>query len=226
MLAAAGDPQHAGEAQRLWQEHQEFRAAFSSAEEARAIKEMLPGGAQEVLALAEQKYSLRVRELRGAQAAGIGGICGPHRRGDFFGRCAGAGGSGCGDGAGESGGVSVDVCGGGEGAGGDGTRGRAWKEEKKREAGGRARGRETKTARTTSGRQDAGAHNFNCGAGHESPFAVSSGQANHKSQMRDLPAANHQSPVTSTSHRTSILPLTLPLSDRPTKRWRATFAGR
>ena len=53
MQAVAADPKHAGEAQQLWQEHQAFRAAFSSAEEARAVKELLPGGAQEVLALRE-----------------------------------------------------------------------------------------------------------------------------------------------------------------------------
>ena len=53
MQAVAADPKHAGEAQQLWQEHQAFRAAFSSAEEARTMKELLPGGAQEVLALRE-----------------------------------------------------------------------------------------------------------------------------------------------------------------------------
>ena len=45
--AAAGDPKHGAEAQQLWQEHQAFRAAFSSPDEARAIKELFPGGAQE-----------------------------------------------------------------------------------------------------------------------------------------------------------------------------------
>ena len=62
MQAAANDPKHAGEAQQLWQEHQAFRAAFSSAEEARAMKELLPGGAQEVQALrqiAQEVDSLR-----------------------------------------------------------------------------------------------------------------------------------------------------------------------
>ncbi|MBZ5662588.1 MAG: hypothetical protein LAO08_19465 [Acidobacteriia bacterium] len=53
MQAVAADPKHAAEAQQLWQEHQAFRAAFSSAEEAQAMKELLPGGAQEVLALRE-----------------------------------------------------------------------------------------------------------------------------------------------------------------------------
>jgi hypothetical protein len=51
MAAAAGDPQHGAEAQRLWQEHQAFRASFSSPEEARAIKELFPGGAQEAQTL-------------------------------------------------------------------------------------------------------------------------------------------------------------------------------
>ncbi len=51
MLAAAGDPKHGAEAQQLWQEHQAFRAVFSSPEEARAIKELFPGGAQEAQTL-------------------------------------------------------------------------------------------------------------------------------------------------------------------------------
>src|SRR5713101_1144445 len=51
MLAAAGDPKHGVEAQQLWREHQAFRAAFSSPEEARAIKELFPGGAQEAQTL-------------------------------------------------------------------------------------------------------------------------------------------------------------------------------
>ena len=62
MAAAANDPKHAAEARELWQEHQAFRAAFSSAEEARAMKELLPGGAQEVQALrqiAQEVDSLR-----------------------------------------------------------------------------------------------------------------------------------------------------------------------
>jgi len=51
MAAAAGDPLHGAEAQKLWQEHQAFRASFSSPEEARAIKELFPGGAQEAQTL-------------------------------------------------------------------------------------------------------------------------------------------------------------------------------
>ncbi len=51
MQAAAGDPKHGAEAQQLWQEHQAFRAAFSSPDEARAIKELFPGGAQEAQSL-------------------------------------------------------------------------------------------------------------------------------------------------------------------------------
>jgi hypothetical protein len=59
MRAAAGDPKHGAEAQQLWQEHQAFRAAFSSADEARAIKELFPGGAQEARALRQGTESLR-----------------------------------------------------------------------------------------------------------------------------------------------------------------------
>jgi hypothetical protein len=51
MVAAAGDPTHGAEAQKLWQEHQEFRASFSSPAEARAIKELFPGGAHEAQTL-------------------------------------------------------------------------------------------------------------------------------------------------------------------------------
>ncbi|MBZ5697124.1 MAG: hypothetical protein LAN18_01105 [Acidobacteriia bacterium] len=51
MQSLAGDPQHGAEAQQLWQEHQAFRAAFSSPDEARAIKELFPGGAQEARTL-------------------------------------------------------------------------------------------------------------------------------------------------------------------------------
>jgi hypothetical protein len=51
MQAAAGDPTHGAEAQRLWQEHQAFRTSFSTPEEARAIKELFPGGAQEAQSL-------------------------------------------------------------------------------------------------------------------------------------------------------------------------------
>jgi hypothetical protein len=58
MQALAADPQHGGEAQQLWREHQEFRAAFTSPEEARAIKELLPGGVQDVLTLREATQSV------------------------------------------------------------------------------------------------------------------------------------------------------------------------
>jgi hypothetical protein len=51
MQALAGDPKHEAEAQQLWQEHQAFRASFSSPDEARAIKELFPGGAQEARTL-------------------------------------------------------------------------------------------------------------------------------------------------------------------------------
>jgi hypothetical protein len=58
MAAAAADPKHGGEAQQLWREHQEFRAAFASSEEARAIKELLPGGVKDVLSLREATQSV------------------------------------------------------------------------------------------------------------------------------------------------------------------------
>jgi hypothetical protein len=51
MQSLAGDAKHGAEAQQLWQEHQAFRAAFSSPDEARAIKELFPGGAQEARTL-------------------------------------------------------------------------------------------------------------------------------------------------------------------------------
>ena len=64
-VATAGDPAHGVEAQALWREHQEFRAAFSSArearavaDEARAIKELLPGGVKDVVALREATASV------------------------------------------------------------------------------------------------------------------------------------------------------------------------
>src|SRR5579871_483080 len=58
MAAAAADPRHAAEAQGLWREHQEFRAAFASPEEARAVKELLPGGVRDVLSLREATQSV------------------------------------------------------------------------------------------------------------------------------------------------------------------------
>ncbi len=58
MQAAAADPKNGPEAQQLWREHQEFRAAFSSPEEARAIKELLPGGVKDVLTLREATQSV------------------------------------------------------------------------------------------------------------------------------------------------------------------------
>jgi hypothetical protein len=58
MRTVAADPKNAGEAQQLWREHQEFRAAFSSPEEARAIKELLPGGVKDVLSLREATHSV------------------------------------------------------------------------------------------------------------------------------------------------------------------------
>jgi hypothetical protein len=58
MRTVAADPKNEGEAQQLWREHQEFRAAFSSPEEARAIKELLPGGVKDVLTLREATQSV------------------------------------------------------------------------------------------------------------------------------------------------------------------------
>jgi hypothetical protein len=65
MRAAAADPAHGGEAQALWREHSEFRAAFASpgearaaAEEVRAIKELLPGGVKDVVSLREATQSV------------------------------------------------------------------------------------------------------------------------------------------------------------------------
>ena len=58
MAAAAADPRHGGEARELWREHQEFRAAFASPEEARAVKELLPGGVRDVLSLREATQSV------------------------------------------------------------------------------------------------------------------------------------------------------------------------
>jgi hypothetical protein len=65
MAALAGDPKAGQEAQALWREHQEFRAAFSSsaearavADEARAIKELLPGGVRDAVSLREATASV------------------------------------------------------------------------------------------------------------------------------------------------------------------------
>src|ERR1700680_4004569 len=58
MATLAADPKHGAEAQQLWREHQEFRAAFASPEEARAIKELLPGGVRDVLTLREATQSV------------------------------------------------------------------------------------------------------------------------------------------------------------------------
>jgi hypothetical protein len=58
MVAAAGDPKHGVEAQRLWQEHQAFRASFSSPDEARAMKELFPGGAQEAQTLRQASQAV------------------------------------------------------------------------------------------------------------------------------------------------------------------------
>ena len=58
MQSATADPRHGAEAAQLWREHQEFRAAFASPEEARAIKELLPGGVRDVLSLREATQSV------------------------------------------------------------------------------------------------------------------------------------------------------------------------
>ncbi len=69
LQALTADPKVGAEAQQMWSEHQAFRAAFSSpdearvvADETRALRELLPGGAQEVQALrqiAQEVDSLR-----------------------------------------------------------------------------------------------------------------------------------------------------------------------
>src|SRR6267154_875636 len=58
MVAAAGDPKHGAEAQRHWQEHQAFRASFSSPDEARAMKELFPGGAPEAQTLRQASQAV------------------------------------------------------------------------------------------------------------------------------------------------------------------------
>jgi len=65
MVAAAADAKNGAEARALWVEHQEFRAAFASpvearavAEEARAIKELLPGGVRDAVSLREATQSV------------------------------------------------------------------------------------------------------------------------------------------------------------------------
>jgi hypothetical protein len=58
MQSAAADPRHAAEAQQLWREHQEFRSAFASPDEARAIRELLPGGVKDVLSLRDATQSV------------------------------------------------------------------------------------------------------------------------------------------------------------------------
>ena len=65
MAAAAADPAHGAQAAALWREHQEFRAAFASPEEARAvkdetraIKELLPGGVRDIVSLREATQSV------------------------------------------------------------------------------------------------------------------------------------------------------------------------
>src|SRR6267143_256719 len=58
MVLAAGDPKHGAEAQRHWQEHQAFRASFSSPDEARAMKELFPGGAQEAQTLRQASQAV------------------------------------------------------------------------------------------------------------------------------------------------------------------------
>src|SRR6266850_1196901 len=68
MVAAAGDPKHGAEAQRLWREHQAFRSSFSSPDEARAMKELFPGGAGQAQTVSDQTPTLRgTREGWGTQ---------------------------------------------------------------------------------------------------------------------------------------------------------------
>jgi len=65
MAAAVADPKSGVEAQALWSEHQEFRAAFASpvearavAHEVRAIKDLLPGGVHDAVSLREATQSV------------------------------------------------------------------------------------------------------------------------------------------------------------------------
>ncbi len=58
MQTLAADPQHGVEARQLWQEHQAFREAFSSPEEARAIKELFPGGVQDARTLRQASQAV------------------------------------------------------------------------------------------------------------------------------------------------------------------------
>jgi hypothetical protein len=70
LRASVADPKYGPEvqqeAQRLWQEHQAFRAALSSPDEARAINELFPGGAAEARALRQSNDEFRqsAHELR------------------------------------------------------------------------------------------------------------------------------------------------------------------
>jgi hypothetical protein len=58
MQTLAGDPQHGPEAQQLWRDHQEFRQAFSSPQEAREIKELFPGGVQDARVLRQASQAV------------------------------------------------------------------------------------------------------------------------------------------------------------------------
>ena len=58
MQTLAGDPRHGAEAQQLWQDHQAFREAFSTPQEAREIKELFPGGAQDARALRQASQAV------------------------------------------------------------------------------------------------------------------------------------------------------------------------
>ena len=105
MQTLAADPAHGAEAQQIWQEHQacqEYRAAFSSPQEARAIKELFPGGAQEAEALRQATQSVdRIdAALFSGDARAQSEVVAETR-------------------AGESGGVSIDVRGSGESFGRD-----------------------------------------------------------------------------------------------------------
>ncbi len=56
--AVAADPKNAAEATALWRETREFRETFGSVEEARAVKELLPGGVRDVMSLREATRSV------------------------------------------------------------------------------------------------------------------------------------------------------------------------
>ena len=228
MQAVAADPQHGGEAQQLWREHQEFRAAFASPEEARAIKELLPGGVRDVLTLREATQSVDridaaifsgdaraqsevVAEMARANPAAFRSMFAEAAR-----VLAGKGAQGS-----EGGGARVEI--------GNVPGGRA---AMSGVAGGEAENRRRDAGATTAA---AGTEHGARGTAPESP--VTNRQppvTNHESQItnHESQITNHQSPVThrrstgQASRRRSILRPMRASSGLPMTPWRATCAGR